>query len=335
MKYKVTLIPGDGIGPEVTDAAKRVLESVQIDINWEEVDAGMSSISKYGKPLPDQVINSIKRNKIALKGPLTTMVAKGFNSANVELRKKLDLYANVRPIFKIPGIESRYDKVDLIVIRENTEDLYSGIEHIISPGVAESLKVITKHASSRIAKFAFQYAQKHGRKKITVVHKANIMKLTDGLFLDCARDISKKFPDIEYEEMIVDNLSMQLVLNPERFDILLLSNLYGDIISDLCAGLVGGLGVVPGSNVGDKYTVYESVHGSALDIAGKNIANPLATILSAVLMLKHLSKNKEADQIMSSIKEVVKDKQNLTPDLGGTSTTTAFTDKLISKIYNS
>lgn len=332
MKHKITLIPGDGIGPEVTTAAIRIIEAAGVNVQWEKVQAGMDVISTYGKPLPDEVLKSIRRNKIALKGPLTTLVAKGFSSANVELRKTLDLYANVRPVKNMPGIKSRYQNVDIIVIRENTEDLYSGIEHLVAPGVTESLKIITHRASKRIAKFAFNYAKKYGRKKITAVHKANIMKLTDGLFLECAREEAKKHSHIEYEEKIVDNLAMQLVMNPENFDILLLGNLYGDIVSDLCAGLVGGLGVVPGANIGEKYKIFESVHGSAPDIAGKNIANPIAMILSSVMMLDYIGEHKNAQRIMSAITDVVAESNNTTPDLGGTATTTQFTDKVIDRL---
>lgn len=332
MTKEVTLIPGDGIGPEVTGAAVRVLEAAGAEIAWERVEAGIGAVSKYGKPLPDEVIESIKRRKVALKGPLTTIVAKGFASANVELRKRLALYANLRPVKNVPGIQTRFQDVNLVVIRENTEDLYSGIEHIVAPGVTESMKIITRDASTRIATFAFEYARTAQRKKVTAVHKANIMKLSDGLFLECAQEIAKRYPDIEYEEVIVDNLAMQLVLNPNQFDILLLTNLYGDIVSDLCAGLVGGLGMVPGANLGDEYAVFEAVHGSAPAIAGKGIANPIAVIFSSLLMLRHLGMNEPADKIREAVHRVTQRGENLTRDLGGAATTVELTDAIISEI---
>ncbi|MGH7602289.1 MAG: isocitrate/isopropylmalate dehydrogenase family protein, partial [bacterium] len=285
---RVTLIPGDGIGPEVSAAAVKVIEAAGANLEWEEVEAGIGVVEKYGKPLPDHVIETIKKNKIALKGPLTTIVGKGFASVNVELRKTLDLYANLRPVHNLPGITSRFGDIDLVVVRENTEDLYTGIEHRIAPGVTQSLKIITGKASKRIAEFAFDYAVKHRRKKVTAVHKANIMKISDGLFLETAKKVAKKYPKIKYQEVIVDNLCMQLVMKPQQYDVLVLTNLYGDIVSDLCAGLVGGLGLVPGANIGDKYAVFEAVHGSAPDIAGKGIANPLAILLSGILMLEHI-----------------------------------------------
>ncbi|HLV00762.1 MAG TPA: isocitrate dehydrogenase (NAD(+)) [Acidobacteriota bacterium] len=332
MAHTVTLIEGDGIGPEVTNAAVRVLEAAQADLEWERVEAGLAVVSKYGKPLPDHVIDSIQKNRVALKGPLTTIVAKGFPSVNVELRKKLNLYANLRPVHNIPGIRSRFQDVDLVVIRENTEDLYSGLEHTIAPGVTQSLKIITKEASQRIARFAFEYAQKWNRRKVTAVHKANIMKVSDGLFLETCQEIAKDYPEVEYQEVIVDNLAMQLVLNPQQYDILLLTNLYGDIVSDLCAGLVGGLGVVPGANIGDDCSVFEAVHGSAPDIAGKDIANPLALIFSSLLMLRHLDMNPIADRIRDAVYAVTSEGKILTPDLGGSSTTTEFTDAIISRL---
>ncbi len=329
MATKVTLIPGDGIGPEVTAAAVKVVDATGADIQWERVEAGVVALKKYGKPLPGQVLESVRRNKVALKGPVTTKVGEGFRSVNVELRKSLDLYANVRPVRNLPGVKTRFDAVDLVVIRENTEDLYSGIEHRVAPGVTESLKIITRKASRRIAKFAFDYARARGRKKVTAVHKANIMKLSDGLFLQCTRSISNSYPDISYEEIIVDNLAMQLVLNPQRFDILVLTNLYGDIISDLCAGLVGGLGLVPGANIGDRYAVFESVHGSAPDIAGKGIANPIAIILSAELMLEHMGKREEAQKLWDGVRAVTSQGSILTPDLGGSATTDEVADAIV------
>ncbi len=282
MKKKVTLIPGDGIGPEITASALRIFEAAGALIEWETMPAGLEAMKDYGVPVPPVLLESIRRNKVAYKGPLTTFVGKGFSSANVTLRKELQLYANLRPVRSIKGIPTHYNNVDLIIVRENTEDLYSGIEHLIAPGVTESIKVITYLASSRIAKFAFENARKNGRTKVAAVHKANIMKLTDGMFLDATKEVAKNYPDIEYREVIVDNCAMQLVLNPSQFEVLVLTNLYGDIISDLCAGLVGGLGVVPGANLGDDYAIFEAVHGSAPDIAGKNIANPIAFIFSGL-----------------------------------------------------
>ncbi|RMD92739.1 MAG: isocitrate dehydrogenase (NAD(+)) [Calditrichaeota bacterium] len=332
MAKRVTLIPGDGIGPEVTEAAVSVLDAAGADIEWERVEAGINVISKYGKPLPEEVLESIKKNKVALKGPITTIVAKGFASVNVEMRKKLDLYANLRPVRNVPGVQTRYENVNLVVIRENTEDLYSGLEHMITPGVTQSLKIITREASTRIARFAFEYARVRGRKKVTAVHKANIMKVSDGLFLECAQIVANDYPDIQYEEIIVDNLAMQLVLNPDRFDVLLLTNLYGDIVSDLCAGLVGGLGMVPGANIGDEYAVFEAVHGSAPDIAGKGIANPIALIFSSLLLLRHLGMDAVADRIREAVHAVTKKGRVLTPDLGGKASTKELTRAIIAEL---
>jgi len=332
MIKKVTLIPGDGIGPEVTAAATKVIDASGANLQWERVEAGIGVVKDYGKPLPDHVLDSIKKNKVALKGPLTTIVGKGFASVNVELRKTLDLYTNLRPVHNLPGLPSRFGDIDLIVVRENTEDLYSGIEHRVAPGVTESLKIITRKASRRIAKFAFEYARDHGRKKVTAVHKANIMKLSDGLFIECSKSVSKNYPEIEYQEIIVDNLAMQLVMRPQQFDVLLLSNLYGDIVSDLCAGLVGGLGVVPGANLGDRYAVFESVHGSAPDIAGKGIANPLATILSGILMLRHLGLSESADRLLRAVQQVTMKGEHLTKDLGGRVTTIEMADAIIAEM---
>ena len=279
-EYKITLIPGDGIGPEVTEAARLVIEASGVNVNWEVVEAGEKVMEEYNTPLPDYVLESIEKNKIALKGPITTPVGKGFRSVNVALRQKFNLYANVRPVKTYPGIKSRYTDVNFVIIRENTEDLYAGIEHKIGDYAAESIKLITRPASERIAKFAFELAKNEGRKKVTAVHKANIMKFSDGLFLECARKIAEEYKDtdIEFEDVIVDAMSMKLVQNPERYDVLVLPNLYGDILSDMGAGLVGGLGVVPGANIGENIAVFEAVHGSAPDIAGKSLANPLATI---------------------------------------------------------
>jgi isocitrate dehydrogenase (NAD+) len=332
MAHRITLIPGDGIGPEITEAALRVLEKTAVGFDWESHEAGIRAYEKTGNPLPPALLESIRRNKVALKGPLTTLVGEGFQSANVTLRKELDLYANLRPVRSVEGVKSRYENVNLAIVRENTEDLYSGIEHMIMPGVTQGLKVITSHASIRIARFAFEYARKRGRKKVTAVHKANIMKLTDGLFLESARQVAAEYTDIQFDHKIVDNLAMQLVLNPNQFEVLLLSNLYGDIISDLCAGLVGGLGLVPGANIGDEYAVFEAVHGSAPDIAGKGIANPTALLFSSVLMLRHLGENEAADRVLKAIFAVLKRGEVRTPDLGGKSSTKEYADALVREL---
>lgn len=332
MAYRVTLIPGDGIGPEITKAATRIVDASGVDFEWVEHEAGIRAYEKSGNPLPSALLDSIRENKVALKGPLTTLVGEGFPSANVALRKELDLYANLRPVRSVPGVQSRYEGISLVIVRENTEDLYSGIEHMIMPGVTQGLKVITSEASSRIARFAFEYARKRGRKKVTAVHKANIMKLTDGLFLDSARKVSEEFTDIEFDDKIVDNLAMQLVLNPHQFDVLLLSNLYGDIVSDLCAGLVGGLGMVPAGNIGEDYAVFEAVHGSAPDIAGKGIANPTALTFSGVLMLRHLGENEAADRIIQATFRVLERGEVRTPDLGGTASTQEYADAVIAEL---
>ena len=332
MKKKVTLIRGDGIGPEVTAAALHIMEAAGVAIEWEEMEAGIQVVPKYGKPLPDQAIESIRKNRVALKGPLTTLIGEGFPSVNVELRKKLELYANLRPVRNVPGVQSRYENVDLVIIRENTEDLYSGLEHMVAPGVAQSLKIITREASQRVARFAFEYALTWDRKRVTAVHKANILKVSDGLFLENCREVAQEFPGITYEEIIVDNLSMQLVLNPERFDVLLLTNMYGDIVSDLCAGLVGGLGVVAGANIGEKCAVFEAVHGSAPDIAGKNLANPLAVIFSSILMLRHLDMPEQADRIETAVLRVTWEGVALTRDLGGKATTEEMTAAVVEKL---
>src|SRR2546430_10216108 len=296
MSRTITLIPGDGIGPEVTDAVVRVLEAAGVEINWERHDAGVLALRKTGSPLPTDLIESIRRNKIALKGPVTTPIGEGFTSVNVGLRKTLDLYANLRPVWNLPGVDSRFQGVDLVIVRENTEDLYAGLEHEVVPGVVESLKIITEKASTRIAQFAFQHARRNRRTRVTAIHKANIMKLSDGLFLESARRVAREYADIKYDERIVDAACMQLVMFPEKFDVLLLPNLYGDIVSDLCAGLVGGLGVVGAANLGTEIAVFEAVHGSAPDIAGKNLANPTALLLSSVLMLRHIDE-RDAAQI--------------------------------------
>jgi isocitrate dehydrogenase (NAD+) len=327
--HKITLIPGDGIGPEVTGATVSVLRAAGVQIEWESFVVGAEALSRFGDPLPQNLFDSIKRTKIALKGPVMTPIGTGFVSANVRLRKALDLYANLRPIKSLQGVKTRYENVDLIVVRENTEDLYSGLEHEVVPGVVESLKIITDRASRRIAKFAFEYARREGRKKVTAIHKANIMKMSDGLFLRCFREVSVDYPEIEANDLIVDNACMQLVINPDQFDVLLLENLYGDIMSDLGAGLVGGLGVVPGANIGEEIAVFEAVHGSAPNIAGRGIANPTAMIQTAVLMLRYLGEREAADRIQSALEKVLAEGKFLTRDLGGQSTTIEFTDAVI------
>ncbi len=332
MSHTITLLPGDGIGPEITHAVKRIIAATGVKIEWEEYLAGKAAVEKYGDPLPQEVLDSILRNKVALKGPLTTEVGKGFKSVNVQLRKALNLYANLRPVKTLPGSGAKYEGVDIVVVRENTESLYAGIENEIAPGVIQASKIITREASTRIAKFAFEYARTHQRKKVSAIHKANIMKLADGLFLQCCQEVSKDYPEIQYEEVIVDNCCMQLVLNPTRFDVMVLENLYGDIISDLCAGLVGGLGVVPGANIGTEACVFEAVHGSAPDIAGKGIANPTAMLLSAVMMLQHIQEHQAAERILNAIYRVMGEGKVLTPDLKGTATTEQYADELIKYI---
>jgi isocitrate dehydrogenase (NAD+) len=334
MKHKITLIPGDGIGPEVTKATLQVIEAAGIEVEWDTFDAGPEAFNKYGKYLPEELLESIQRNRVAIKGPIATPIGEGFSSINVTLRKALSLYANFRPIKSLPGVKSRFENVDITVVRENTEDLYSGLEHVVVPGVVESLKIITAEASTRIARFAFEYARRQNRKKISAIHKANIMKLSDGLFLECVREVGRLYPEIHYEELIVDNACMQMVLNPERFDVMLLENLYGDIISDLGAGLVGGLGVVPGANLGENCAVFEAVHGSAPNIAGKNIANPTAMMLSAVLMFQHLGEIEKANRIAFAIDAVYLKGEVLTPDLGGSASTTQFAEAVVQHLVN-
>jgi isocitrate dehydrogenase (NAD+) len=332
MRHTITLIPGDGIGPEVTGAVVKILEAAGFDADWESYPAGVLALKQYGETLPAALLESIRRNKVALKGPVTTPVGGGFTSVNVGLRKALDLFANVRPVWNIPSVPSRYSGVDLIIVRENTEDLYSGLEHEVVPGVVESLKVITAHASERIARFAFEYARRHGRRRVTAVHKANIMKLGDGLFLNSVRKVAAEYADIVCDDRIVDALCMQLVIDPTQFDVLLLPNLYGDIVSDLCAGLVGGLGVVPAANLGTEIGVFEAVHGSAPDIAGRSIANPMALLLSAVLMLRHLGEGAIADRIMKALGTVLAEDRVRTRDLGGTASTIEFTDAICRRL---
>jgi isocitrate dehydrogenase (NAD+) len=327
--HRVALIPGDGIGPEVTEATLRVIEASGVQIDWERLEAGAEVIAKYGTPVPDSVLNAVRSIGVALKGPVTTPIGSGFRSANVQLRQALDLFACVRPVRTIPGLPVPFEGIDLVIFRENTEGLYSGIEHRVAPGIVESLKVMTEAACTRIARYAFDYAEQHGRSKITAVHKANIMKLSDGLFLECARSVAKDHRGISYEEIIIDNCAMQLVKNPGQFDILLMENLYGDILSDLCAGLVGGLGVVPGSNMGEGCAVFEAVHGSAPDIAGKRIANPSAMILSAVEMLEFLGEGAAAANIRQAIHACLAAPATRTRDLGGKLDLDRYTDAVI------
>ena len=330
--HAVTLIPGDGIGPEVTDAVVRILDASGVKFAWERYAAGAEAFEKYEEYIPKELYDSIERTKLALKGPVTTPVGGGFTSINVTLRKKFELYVNFRPIRNLPGLETRYPDVDLIIVRENTEGEYVGLEHEVVPGVMTSLKVITEKGSTRIAKWAFDYARKHGRRKVHAIHKANIMKLSDGMFLKCAREISRSYPEITYGEHIIDNACMQLVMNPYQYDTLLLPNLYGDIVSDLCAAFVGGLGLVPGANIGTDAAIFEAVHGSAPDIAGKDIANPTALLQSAILMLRHIDEAEAADRVQSAVEQVYRERKTLTRDVGGTAGTKAFADAVIAAL---
>ena len=330
MTHRLTLIPGDGIGPEVTRAVLRVLEAAGFRAEWEEFSAGAAALQEHGTTLPEPLLESIRKNKVALKGPITTPIGEGFTSVNVGLRKALNLYANLRPVWNLPNVASRFQNVDLVIVRENTEDLYAGLEHVVVPGVVESLKIITEEASTKIARFAFAYARKHKRKRVTAVHKANIMKMSDGLFLECTRKIARDYPEVQYDERIVDALCMHLVMHPEKLDVLVLPNLYGDIVSDLCAGLVGGLGVVPAANLGDGGVgVFEAVHGTAPDIAGHDKANPTALLLSALLMLYHLDEDDKAERIMQALWTALGNGSARTADLGGSATTTQFTDAIV------
>ena len=332
-KHTVVLLPGDGIGPEVTDAAARVMEAAGFDVEWVRCDAGAGALDRgHDDVLPAETLDAIKQYKVALKGPITTPVGKGFTSVNVRLRKTLNLYAAVRPVRSLPGVKTRFDDVDLVIVRENTEGLYSGIENEIIPGVVTSLKVASEDASRRIAKFAFDYARERGRRKVTVFHKANIMKMSDGLFIKCSQEVAKEYSDIEYQEIIIDAGCMKMVQNPGQFDVMLLENLYGDIMSDLCAGLVGGLGVVPGSNFGEDGAVFEAVHGSAPDIAGKDVANPLAVLMSGVMMLRHLGEDVLGDKVRDAYNVVLEDGTHKTRDLGGTAGTREFTDAVIAAL---
>ena len=331
--HKITLIPGDGIGPEVMQATIRILEATGVKFEWETFAAGAEAYAKYKEYIPKELTESIERTRVGLKGPVTTPIGGGFSSINVELRKRFELFANFRPIRNLPHIPTRYPDVDLIIFRENTEGLYSGIEHEVVPGVVESLKIITEKASTRISRFAFDYARKNGRKKIHSIHKANIMKMSDGLFLRCSRNVSKDYPEITYGEHIVDNTCMQLVMNPYQYDILLLENLYGDIISDLCAAFVGGLGLVPGANFGHECAIFEAVHGSAPDIAGKDMANPTAVLRSGVLMLRHLGEEQAANHIRAALEKVFTEKKHLTRDVGGNAGTSEFTDAMVEALH--
>jgi isocitrate dehydrogenase (NAD+) len=333
MAHRVTLIPGDGIGPELAEATRRVLDATGIEFDWEVVDAGEAVIAEYGTPLPEHVLESIRRNKVALKGPITTPVGEGFRSVNVTLRQALGLYANLRPARSMKGLETRYEDVDLVIVRENTEDLYAGIEHMVTPDAAESIKIITRVASERIARFAFDYAVANGRRKVTAVHKANIMKLSDGLFLESCRTVAAEFDGrVEFEDRIVDNMCMQLVQKPDLYDVIVLPNLYGDIVSDLAAGLVGGLGVAPGANIGTEAAVFEPVHGSAPKYAGQDKANPTALILSGALMLRHLGHPDTADRVERALRDVIAEGRTVTYDLGGTAGTRAFADAIIERL---
>jgi len=328
----VTLVPGDGIGPEITQAVVAILEAAGAPVSWERHEAGEAAIRETGAPLPPDLVASIQRTKVCLKGPVTTPVGGGYKSVNVALRQALDLYANLRPVRNLPGIPARYGDLDLVVVRENTEGLYSGIEHVVVAGVVESIKVITEKASTRIARFAFEYARAHGRRKVTAIHKANIMKLSDGLFLECFRRVAGEYRDVKADDLIVDAACMKLVMNPKQFDVLLLENLYGDIVSDLASGLVGGLGVTPGANLGTECAVFESVHGSAPDIAGKGIANPTALLLSATMLLRHIGEEARAERVESTLKAATSDGSARTRDVGGTATTAGFTEAVIARL---
>jgi len=331
-RHRVTLIPGEGIGPEVASATRRILEATGVQIDWEEIAGRSDSSSNQEKTVNQAAVESVRRNRVALKGPMATAIAGGAPSVNVALRKTLDLYANLRPVKNMPGVKSHFQGVDLTLVRENTEDLYSGLEHEVVPGVVESLKIITERASTRIAKFAFEYAKRHDRKKIHAIHKANIMKLSDGLFLRSVRAVAAQFPQIEYKELIVDNACMQIVMDPQQFDMLLLPNLYGDVMSDLAAGLVGGLGVVPSANIGDECAMFEAVHGTAPDIAGKGFANPTALLMSSILMLDHLGEPTAAERIQNALEKVYRDAKHTTRDVGGKAGTEEFADAVIAAL---
>jgi isocitrate dehydrogenase (NAD+) len=334
--HRVTLIPGDGIGPSIADATIRVIDAAGVKIHWDRVEAGMAAIDKYRDPLPPNVIESVKQNKIALKGPLTTPVGSGFRSVNVALRKEFDLYSNVRPAHSFEGVPARYNDIDIVIVRENTEEFYAGIEHYIDPSrsAAETIGIVTRMGSERIVRYAYEYARKNGRKKVTTVHKANILKYTGGLFLDVSREVAKQYPDIETNDKIIDNMAMQMVLNPHQFDVIVTTNLFGDILSDLASGLVGGLGLAPGANIGYNAAIFEAVHGSAPDIAGKNLANPCALILAAEMMLRHIGEESAADKIERAVSEVLKEGKSVTADLKPAVPvgTTQMTDAIIARL---
>jgi isocitrate dehydrogenase (NAD+) len=325
----IVLIEGDGIGPEVTAAACEVIAAAGVKIDWIRAEAGLAAAERHGEPLPEETLELIRRYRVALKGPCTTPVGKGFRSINVRLRQGLELYASVRPVRTLPGVKTPFDNVDLVVVRENTEGLYSGLEHQVVPGVIESLRVITRPAAERIVRFAFELARQTGRHRVTLCHKADVMRLSDGLFLDCAREVADEFPFIRYEETPIDNLCLQLALNPSQFEVLVMENLFGDVISDLCAGLVGGLGVVPGANLGSRYAVFEAVHGSAPDIAGQGLANPIALIRSAAMMLEHVGERRAAERIEQAVVRTLEARIGLTRDLGGDGTTATLTQQII------
>jgi isocitrate dehydrogenase (NAD+) len=332
MAHRVTLVAGDGIGPEVADAARAVVDATGAAIEWIEREAGAGAIARAGDPLPEDVLESIRETRVALKGPITTPVGTGFTSVNVRLRRALDLYASVRPVQTMPGVTSKYSGVDLVIIRENTEGLYSGLEHEVVPGVVETLKVFTEKGCTRIAEYAFMLARRDKRRKVSAAHKTSIMRMTDGLFLDCCRNVAARYPDVSYEEVVIDNLCMQLALDPAPFDVILLENLYGDIVSDLASGLVGGLGLVPGANIGTAAAVFEAVHGSAPDIAGKDVANPIALILSAALMLRHLGEGDAADRVVRAVVGVLSDGKVRTRDLGGSAGTRSIRDAIVARV---
>lgn len=326
---KVTLINGGGIGPEISEATMKIVEASGADIDWEIVEAGEEAYKNTGELIPQNVYDSLEKNKVGLKAPLATPIGEGFRSVNVHLRKKYNLYANVRPVRNVGKVDSLFDDIDLVIFRENTEDLYAGVEEKISDDEMHSIKIITRSASMRIIEAAFEYAKAHGYPSVTVVTKANIMKLTDGLFLECGREVAKNYPDIELKEVLVDNMAMQLVIRPQEYGVIVTENLYGDILSDLMAGLIGGLGLVPGANLGEDMAIFEAAHGTAPDIAGQNKANPTALVLSACLMLDHLDMKKEAEAIRTALDTVLSDPANFTADLGGTTSTSDFTDKVV------
>jgi isocitrate dehydrogenase (NAD+) len=334
MAHKITLIPGDGIGPEVATAVVHILDSTGVKFDWERYEAGAEAYAKCGEYIPHELIESIERTKVGLKGPVTTPIGGGFPSINVALRKRFELYANVRPIKNLPEVPTRYPDVDLVIVRENTEGLYSGIEHEVVPGVVESLKIVTEKASTRIARFAFEYARRYGRRRVHAIHKANIMKMSDGLFIRCSRQVSREYPEITYGEHIVDNTCMQLVTNPYQYDVLVLENLYGDIVSDLCAAFVGGLGLVPGANIGEGCAIFEAVHGSAPDIAGRNIANPTALLRCAIQMLRHIGEKEVAERLKQAMYQVYREKRRLTRDMGGSSSTMEFAEAVVEAFHS-